>query len=298
MSCGCSTPSAGAVYAACAGVPIPLAYASDATLQNIAAGAGARSGDWTMCVAMAFLKTRRFLYWKLSPGDCGTNVFDVSGTDANIASGVASAANSALIASPLSGGVTAPVSAVLGIASKIFGIFTQAHVQAVQTEETTLCQVAIQYNKTIAQIEAAVAAGNLLPSDASTVFDSIVQQLIPVMQSIAKKCCGLGSCDAACGYIFCLRALQVYNDQYVFPGLAPKTALGGLFNAQGLVPASAGAPGSGAGGSVSAPIQNGIIPPALLTSAQPTMLPTSISLPSGVGGLILVGGGLLVARAL
>lgn len=286
--CSCAPPNTGDIYAACASVPFAPPVVDDSTLLNIAAGAGARSSDFTMCLAMAFLKTRRMIYWRVTPGDCGTKNIDVSGltaTEANLES-LGGGIGAKLLAVPDPTMVTKAAGAILTGLSSIFGVFTQAHIQAVQTEETTLCQVSIKYNGTMQEIENAVAAGRLSPDNANAFMDELQQQLDPVLTSIAKKCCGQGSCDAACGFRIALRALQTFNKKYVFPALAPVISFLGpvtsLFTP--AVQASAGAPGT----------SNNPAPP--MNSGVPTMMPTSVSLPGGENGLIWVGGGLLVAK--
>lgn len=281
MSCGCSsTPLA---YLQCAGVPVAPPIVDDNTLVTLAAQAGAKSSDFTMCLAVAELKARRMIYWKVSPGDCGSNNFYYTSTTSAEAQGL-----------KLLGSATSldpePISkAILSGIDAIFGGFLAAHAQAVQTEEQTLCKVAITFNQAITQLEKAVATGQVSAADASAFLQGQASQLDEVMATIYKVC------NAACGYRIGMRALVAFYSAYVFKALSPLIAGLGPITApiqNFLSPqnpsASAGTPGSGTPlfGPSSGP----------LTSGVPTMAPTSISLPGGEGGLILVGGGLIAAR--
>lgn len=269
MSCGCSGHTADE-YLRCVGIPIPPPIVDDATLISIAASAGAKSSDFTMCLAVAELKARRMIYYKAQPGDCGGGGFYYTDTTQYEAQAAGLLSTIATVdKEPISRAVLAGVSA-------IFGGFLAAHAAAVQKEQTTLCQVATTYNQAITQLEKAVALGQVRASDAAAFLSGQAQQLDGVMQTIYKVC------NAACGYRIAMRAMVDFNTRYVFPALepyipqiAPVTAP--FTNIQ--TPPAAGTPGSG----------------GPLTSAVPTMLPTSVQLPTG-NGLILVGGGLLAAR--
>jgi hypothetical protein len=253
------------------------AFADDPTLESIAASAGAQSQNWTMCLAMVFLKTRRMVYWKVRPGDCGSRAYFIAPGATSIGAGILGSGAS-IDPEPVSKSILAGLAA-------IFGGFTAAHAAAVQREQDTLCEISTAYNQAIQQIEGAVAAGRLDAVNASSILDSIIQQLDPGLGAIAKPV------NAAYGFRLALRALQIYNENYVFPGLAPVATV----TIPGLVPVQV--PSLAAFTPSPAPSPGAPSAPPL-TGAVPTILPTSISLPSGSEGLILVGGGLIAARAL
>src|SRR6266436_1653965 len=87
-------------------------------------------------VVISSLVTNRITYCKVSAGDCGSKGFSLGAqTQAELqaASGLAKVASTD----------TEPVSqTILGITAQILGMFGQHHVQAVATEQTTLCKVA------------------------------------------------------------------------------------------------------------------------------------------------------------
>lgn len=181
----------------------------DSVLMNYAAMAGARSSDFTMCLAVACLIARRLIYYKCSPGDCGAPGFALTGysaTEVGVTKGLTVAASAD--AEPIS-------KAILTGMAAIFGGFTAAHTAAVQTEQTTLCQVAVNYNQAAQGLEQAVSQGVMLPAQAASVMDQITAQLDQVLAGIAKPC------NASCGFRITLAAMDKYFGEQVYPALAP-----------------------------------------------------------------------------
>jgi hypothetical protein len=262
---GCNPPNGWDAYIAASAVaPQPLV--EDSALQNIAAMAGARSADFTMCYAVACLKTRRLIYYKVNPGDCGTRNFDLNSSQLGVSAGLSVGAK--VDPEPISKTI------LTGLAT-VFGGFTAAHAKAVQTEETTLCQVSANYNAAATQIEIAVQQGALSTDDASQLLSQIAGQLDPVLATIYKPC------NFSCGFRIALKALVAYNTQIVFPALAPHAVAGAPpVSLQPLPVASPGAPGTYQSGQ-----SVGQVPGAY---PVPDQYPSSPSLYQGASGAIAV----------
>ena len=233
MGCAGCKADAGSwnTYIQCNGLtPQPLADQN--TMMTIAAQNGASSSgalNWTMCMAMVFLITRRFPYWKNAPGDCGNaGTYTFSGTDAGISAGLKTAA------------ITDPEPISKGILtgfSVIAGLFGAAHQQAVINEQSTLCNVAGSFNQSMQYLEQYVKSGAMTTDQASATLSQIAQQLDQALAGIAKT-----ASDAAAGYRIALRALVAFMEQIGFLTLAPQNSI------QALAPtapiANAGEPGT------------------------------------------------------
>lgn len=226
---GCACTGTGTQYAQCAGVTIADPQ-PDSVMKMWAAQVGAPTtgaNAWAACVISAFLQTRRFIYWKNAPGDCGQNTniqLGVSGQITGIA-GLAASSDP----EPLS-------KAVLTGIAQVFGIFTASHAKAVGLEQSTLCDVANAYNQNAFALEKLVQAGQYTPAQASAALAQIVAQLQASLQTIQNPCTS-GKFNAACGYKFGLDALLAYNQSVVYPSIYRAPAA--------VVTPSAGTPGSG-----------------------------------------------------
>lgn len=255
MGCGCQAGTGTwDAYLSC-GAVAPQPLAPDSVLQQYAAQAGARSSDFTLCYAVAVLKSRRLIYWKASPGDCGSAGIALSGTtqiEAAVGGSLGSAAS--VDPEPISKGILAGLSA-------IFGGFTAAHAQAVATEQSTLCKVTTSYNQIAQQLEQAVKTGALTPDQAATILAQVCAQLDPVLASIYK------SCNFSCGFRIALKALQQYNADIVFPALAPTSIAQEILPSAPVV--SPGAPGT-----------YQVSPPTPGAPTAPGLYPTPPSYPS------------------
>lgn len=252
MSCGCST--SGTAYAQCAGVTIADPQ-PDSVMKMWAAQVGAPTtgtNAWAACIISAFLQTRRFIYWKNSPGDCGSNTainLGVSGQVQGIAALAASADPEPISKSVLTG------------IAQVFGVFTASHAKAVSNEQATLCDVANAYNQNAFALEKLVQAGQYTPAQASAALGQIVAQLQALLQTIQNPCTS-GKFNAACGYKFGLDALLAYNTSVVYPSLYRAPAA--------VVQTSAGTPGSGGVIVSQAPASPvGVAPLQAVPGAQP-----------------------------
>src|SRR5262249_7036679 len=146
--CGCGTDvlTDAACYAQKYGATI-IVPEPNATLKMYAAKVGAPTGGkngWVTCLVAAFIITRRVIYSKNTPGDCGAQVRPQLGTTGLVTVGLGNAA--VADPEPISKGILSGLAA-------IGGVFTAHHVQAVQTEQNTLCDVAGKYNGSAEQIE-------------------------------------------------------------------------------------------------------------------------------------------------
>jgi hypothetical protein len=301
MGCGCQSGPGDFwdTYLSCGQVrPQPLV--EDSILVNYAASNGAKSTDWTLCYAVACMKARRMIYWKVSPGDCGSGAFDFN--------------NSATLAAKVGSGVAIgaradpePISkAILTGVATITNIFGAHHAQAVANEETVGCSVATGFNSAALSLENAVANGALTPDQASQVITQIGPQLDANLQTIAKQG------NFGYGMRIALRATIAYFKDIVFMALTPEQ--------QQQVPEPAPAPSPGAPGTyVDYSVGQGIpVPqqfPAMPSTYQgasgyiPTPLnannvgvgaSASLQLPSNIsaGTIVLIGGVAFVASRL
>lgn len=223
MSCGCqhsgnSTNDANA-FLSCARFPAQQ-LVEDSTLVQFAASAGARSSDFTMCYVLAVLRARRLIYWKASPpgvspdgsstGDCGSAGVNLTGSaSTSLAIGHGIGSTAALDPEPISKSILSGVAA-------IFSVFGAAHAQAVADEQKGLCAVTVSYNRSATQIEQAVKQGLLTSDQAFSLLTNICDQLDQYLAPLAKT-----SGDFAAGFRIALKALLSYNQEIVFPDLAP-----------------------------------------------------------------------------
>ena len=276
INCSCSPPKTGSNYQVCTNAAAQrLPGVPDSVLMNYAASAGARSSDFTMCLAVACLIARRLIYYKCSPGDCGAPGFALTGysvTERQVTAGLGAAAT----ADP------EPITkAILTGMAAIFGGFTAAHSAAVQTEQTTLCQVAVNFNQVAQGLEQAVSQGVMLPAQAASVMDQVCAQLDQYLAAIAKPC------NASCGFRITISALDKYFGEQVYPALEPAIN-NPLLNPVAAAPpiASAATPGtSGITGSAFT-VPPAAPPPSAVVTPTMTALPTSIGTYQGASGYV------------
>lgn len=271
--------------------PQRLPGVDDSQLVNIAASVGARSTDWTLCFAVAAMVTRRMLYFRATPGDCGSGNLVLPGqTQATLfaAKGIGGAA--AVDPEPISKGILTGLSA-------IFGGFGAHHAQAIKNEQDTNCSVATGYNQAITSIEQAVMQGVMSPDQGAALVSQVVAQLDPVLARIAKQC------NVSCGARIALQALVKFNAELAMPLLAPQTNIPGItpFFAPEPV-ASPGAPGTSSSTGFNAPPSyqgaSGFNPQPF-SANNPGVGPTSF-FPDTItpGEIIIIGGVAFVASEL
>jgi hypothetical protein len=173
--------------------------------------------------AEACMRARGLIYWKSTPGDCGTNkpLSDSDLQDLTIARSSASLATSTLgVAGVLAGPATLGISiGVAVIATAVQAIFTH-HAQAVTTEQSTLCQVAQLWNQVMAQVDSQVYDGTIDPSDAATIISNLGSELTGNLEAIMK------TCDAACVYQGIINCHVDFAKTY-YPWLAPNGDVAG-----------------------------------------------------------------------
>lgn len=296
MGCPCNHTGDGRDYLNCAQA-VEQRLTDDSTITQFAARAGARSSDFTMCLTKACLLARRIIYYKVSPGDCGTNAFDLSSN--SLASGLRAGIGSVGVIDPepITKGILSGITAVIGL-------FGAAHAQAVVNEETTICKFASSVNGAMVQLEQAVKMGQLSPDQASSILAQVQGQLDPFLAGIAKPC------NAACGYRIAMHALLAFMTDLGFPALAPANILGALSASDATpspgAPGTYGAPGSTQplpGSTAMLPGSNFAPTPGVLTTRMNgTNMgtgPTSgvVGMPSSfpAGALVLIGGVLYLA---
>jgi hypothetical protein len=191
----------------------------------------------------ASLIARGMIYYKNSPGDCGspTSLDLTSASLAKSGGSVASAGLSVgLAAAQIGGAAAAGATAGLSVAiSAIVEVFHH-HAQAVATEQETLCRMANIVNQVIPHVDALVANGTISPSDGEGQLANFVEQVNGQLQAIEK------TCNAACFYQGILNAHADFAKSY-YPALAPPQILAplapfsapvSLYNSPGGVPAA------------------------------------------------------------
>ena len=206
MGCPCDVNNPQS-YIGCAG-DIVRQIAPASVMMQFAAGAGASSSNYSMCLAMMFLYSRRIEYWKVAPGDCGSPGTAVIGTTFQVETGVTKGLGVAASVDPepISKGILAGVAA-------IFGGFTAHHAQAVATEQSTLCGVSNSFNYMMNQLEPALLSGQVSAVNASAIMHNAVPALNASLNSIKS------GQNAAWGYQIAMTALVNFCDQVVFPAL-------------------------------------------------------------------------------
>lgn len=275
MGCQCAVGGSGVSYAQCAGATI-IDPQPDSIAKMYAAKVGAPttgSSSWVVCVISAMMATRRFLYWKNAPGDCGQNTAIQLGATAEIGAGI----NTAASADP------EPISkSILTGIAQVFGVFTASHAKAVVKEQTTLCDVANAYNKNAFAIEQLLLNGQFTPQQAVATLQQIVAQLQPYLGDITKQG------NAAWGYNLALQALTLWNQDHVYNG---------LYRATTAVVAPGNPAAVGSGGVVVAGTG-----PTVPPGSQPVNLPSAVAQAVTTGQIspeliLLLGGlGLVVAK--
>ena len=275
-SCGCKAGSSGTQYAQCAGATI-IDPQPDSVAQMYAGKVGAPTSgpnSWVVCVIASMIATRRFLYWKNSPGDCGQNTAIQIGATGVIGAGIGTAASAD--PEPISKGVLSGIASVLAV-------FTASHAKAVATEQATLCDVAISYNKNAFALEQLLLNGQYTPQQALAVLQQVVAQLKPYLGDITKQG------NAAWGYNYALQALVLWNQDVVYPE---------LYRAQSAAiapgsPATVGSGGVVVAGTGSASLPPGSVPTDITSALTQAVSTGQLSLPLVA---ILAGLGLVVAR--
>lgn len=167
--------------------------------------------------AQACLSARGLIYAKKTPGDCGQSgpLSDSDLQDLQFGSSAASATSSALASIGIvAGAATAGIGLGIGVISSVIGTIFANHAKAVQTEQTTLCQVASLFNQIMKAIDAGVADGNLSPSEGTETLQNYCAELSSNLAQIQKVC------DAACFFNGFLKCHVDFSNSY-YPWLAP-----------------------------------------------------------------------------
>jgi hypothetical protein len=193
---------------------------------------GHTDANWISDTCVPMLMYRGFIYFKKVAGDCGVagSPIDFDAESEQIASGIANVSNIALP------GIGSAISAIAGI-------FGAAHAQAVQTEETTICQVTLIINQVIPYYDGQVRSGKISPTTAYKGLQSYFAYVAAQLKQIMKT-----ECDAACVYIGILNAHAAFAAVY-YPAIAPSSAFS-------IAPGSAPIVSSTPGGVISASVAN------------------------------------------
>jgi hypothetical protein len=124
-----------------------------------------------------------------------------SGVSVAAGAGFSSLAAAGSISSLAAGAATAGIGALLAVGFMII----EHHKAAVQREDATLCDLVPKINTTIANIDAAFAAGQITAAQASTTFAQLHTLTLQALSGIFK------SCNAACLLGARLKAIGMYR---------------------------------------------------------------------------------------
>jgi len=198
MALGCTSD---AVIASWQAVPVFDEQAVSVYADRV----GAQGGDcnWVRALAIASLRVNRLMYFKRTPGDCGT----ASGPSGNLGAALAQKGlQIGLNAVPVIGEALSAIVNFLPFAH---------HTQAVANEQGTLCDVVMNYAGFADAIEQALQNRQLGLQDAATKVDQLEAQLQQELDTIAKPI------NAGYGYKKCLSALVLFNKEAVYASLVP-----------------------------------------------------------------------------
>lgn len=159
--------------------------------------------------AEACLRFRGLIYWKQTPGDCGSWTSRTSAIPTN-----ASTTSQADVEN-ISDAAISHIPVIGGIIAAIFGGIFQEHEQAVQAEQTNICNVSLSANASIYSIDAAVAAGTITAAEGISAMQQVATQLIAQLQQTVKT-----PTDASVYYQGFLRAHVDFANTY-YAALAP-----------------------------------------------------------------------------
>lgn len=223
--------------------------------------AGAPPNFETVCTAS--LIARGIIYFKQSPGDCGTPTkidFSDVGAVQSIANGITAMAGASLPG--------------IGQAVKIISDIFAQHDIAVANEQKTICSVANTLNSVINYYDRLVSAGSISPSTAYAGMQNYLSQVNGKLQTIEKQC------NAACVYSGIISAHSDFVQIY-YPVLAP---VGFFSHAPGAAPSFFGTTPGGViqvGGGSSASLQ-----PNAMLSGGFTLSTNELLI--GLGALVLI----------
>ena len=173
-------------------------------------------------LALACLQARAVLYYKNSPGDCGTPTVANTSAESDVSTAVS-------LASP----VLSEIPGLGSLIGFIVGIFAE-HAQAVAQEEQTLCSVSIKATPAIQSIDAAVMAGAITPAQGVAAMQQLVTQTVQGLQSILKT-----PTDAAAYYIGVMNCHLAFCPTY-YAAIAPAGVAAIVVKLESFVESGAG----------------------------------------------------------
>lgn len=227
----------------------------------------------------ASLRARGLIYYKKTPGDCGSGPGaagigsgQIVGLSGQAASGVIGGLGVAgVLSGPATLGIGTAVSLAVAGISQIFS----HHAQAVADEQGTICSVVNYFNPICKQIDAAVASGQISPDQGVVYMKQVCLQAINGLQTIYNKC------NAACYYQSYLRAHADFVSSF-YPYLSPIGPAAGA-QAPASAPTSYGTPpGAVPDAGAVAPIRSSSNPAQNYLPAGPP----AVTAPSGSAPLV------------
>ncbi|HLZ12549.1 MAG TPA: hypothetical protein VKP58_08175 [Candidatus Acidoferrum sp.] len=152
-------------------------------------------------------------YWRSTPGDCGgSSSSGLFGTTRQIGVGIGLASQGADFANTAFGlaGAAESVANAVPIVGQIASVFTSIfsgiaahHAQAVQLEQSTLCQAVPAFNAALDSIDQQYRLGQLSGPQAIQALETLYQQMNQGLAQIERP----GKCNASCVYLRQLRGI-------------------------------------------------------------------------------------------
>lgn len=129
----------------------------------------------------------------------------------------------AAIAGASIGSVVPVVGTIVGaLAGIIAGIFSGAHAKAVAGEQQDICGSVPQINSALQQIDAALAAGQIQPSDASSLYQQLQSQFTQALHQNTTYKAG----DALFAYNLALQGVIIARNQDLANGVSSAVGTG------------------------------------------------------------------------
>ena len=175
-----------------------------------------------------------------------------------VAAGGTAAIGGALATAGVLSATVPIVGAIAGAILGIVSIFTGHHAAAVKEQDAVLCQAVPAVNSLLSQIDAALAAGSISPSDANAQYSSLLSQFMAALQADSSYKMG----DAPYGYGLALQMVIAQRIADLSAGVLTSGAPGPWTQVV--------SPGSGIVGSIESAL--GISSAPASTAAAPSFL--------------------------
>jgi hypothetical protein len=225
----------------------------------------------------ACLRARGFLYYKVSPGDCGTVTPVQNGTAVGLNLGVQAGSSAISAVSALTGTASAALGAVTAGAGSVVGIIASlftAKAQAIKAQQDATCTSMQAVNATIPQLDYYVRTGQASLEDGITAIQGIAAQVLSLLESTFQS----SGCNEPCYYEAIMKAHVDFATNFYYPTLSEDVPPTAPAKVSGTAPAS----------TVAAAVQNAPGSPMLVGSPKTPFQLTTADLLLAIAGLGIV----------